>query len=121
MGRILLTLESTSTFYPPAPATAMTWHTPFPYLFMGLAAMLGLISFALLIMSCIYFELNSSEEEISSRDDHNGEMKTLDGDKGLNSSGFEERILVIMAGEVKPSFLATPAMFFKSDKVSFGS
>ncbi|KAG0468619.1 hypothetical protein HPP92_017947 [Vanilla planifolia] len=34
------------------------WHSPVPYLFGGLAAMLGLIAFALLILACSYWKLS---------------------------------------------------------------
>ncbi|KAE8710356.1 Protein GLUTAMINE DUMPER 1 [Hibiscus syriacus] len=56
------------------------WHSPVPYLFGGLAAMLGLIAFALLILACSYWKLSGYlEEEESSveaeRDLEGGEGK----------------------------------------------
>ncbi|GKC32097.1 glutamine dumper 2-like protein [Tanacetum coccineum] len=33
------------------------WHSPVPYLFGGLAAMMGLIAFALLVLACSYWKL----------------------------------------------------------------
>ncbi|KAL4197360.1 hypothetical protein AMTRI_Chr04g187940 [Amborella trichopoda] len=36
------------------------WHSPVPYLFGGLAAMLGLIAFALLILACSFWKLSEN-------------------------------------------------------------
>ncbi|XVF88042.1 hypothetical protein PTKIN_Ptkin19aG0017500 [Pterospermum kingtungense] len=82
------------------------WHSPVPYLFGGLAAMLGLIAFALLILACSYWKLSGGQGET---DLEAGEGK---GDDNQKESGgvpvMEQKYLVIMAGEVKPTFLATP-------------
>lgn len=70
--------------------------------------MLGLIAFALLILACSYWKLSSGEEG-GDRDVESGAAE-----KGESSSDakslpvFEEKFLVIMAGDVKPTFLATP-------------
>lgn len=40
-------------------AARSPWQSPVPYLFGGLAAMLGLITLALLILACSYWKLNS--------------------------------------------------------------
>ncbi|KAF2542085.1 hypothetical protein F2Q68_00029090 [Brassica cretica] len=86
------------------------WHSPIPYLFGGLAAMIGLIAFALLILACSYWRLSPSGEE----DGQNGgaedeEKESRSGDKAENGT-YEEKFLVIMAGENMPRFIATPAM-----------
>ncbi|XP_044464859.1 protein GLUTAMINE DUMPER 3-like [Mangifera indica] len=87
------------------------WHSPVPYLFGGLAAMLGLIAFALLILACSYWKLSgyleSGENDNQERDLEAGEGKN-DGENQKPPQVFEEKILVIMAGELKPTFLATP-------------
>ncbi|XVF89452.1 hypothetical protein PTKIN_Ptkin19aG0131300 [Pterospermum kingtungense] len=90
------------------------WHSPVPYLFGGLAAMLGLIACALLILACSYWRLsgrldnNSGTEgaDDAERDVENGEKEGGDCNKQVKV--FEEKVLVIMAGEEKPTFLATP-------------
>lgn len=46
-----------------AGAAHSAWHSPVPYLFGGLAAMLGLIAFALLILACSSFGDRSSKGE----------------------------------------------------------
>ncbi|EMS62923.1 hypothetical protein TRIUR3_19625 [Triticum urartu] len=42
----------------PTAAPHSTWQSPVPYLFGGLAAMLGLIALALLILACSYWKLS---------------------------------------------------------------
>lgn len=101
------------------------WHSPVPYLFGGLAAMLGLIAFALLILACSYWRLAGQFEEREGgdrSDERDLESGAGEGKEGENSEGkvvkvYEEKILVIMAGDVKPTFLATP-VFAKA--ASFG-
>lgn len=85
------------------------WHSPVPYLFGGLAAMLGLIAFALLILACSYWKL-------SSRLDNSDELPESDLEAGDGPTGnvkeaqvvFDEKCLVIMAGQDIPTYLATP-------------
>ncbi|XP_047973135.1 protein GLUTAMINE DUMPER 2-like [Salvia hispanica] len=95
---------NTATFSPPAAIQRSPWHSPVPYLFGGMAAMLGLIAFALLILACSYWKLSAVEE---------GDVESGAGEKGEGASAekalpvFEEKFLVIMAGEVKPTYLAT--------------
>lgn len=97
------------------------WHSPVPYLFGGLAAMLGLIAFALLILACSYWKLSGyleSGNEGGERDLEAGEGENKSGDGSEKKPvAFEEKILVIMAGELKPTFLATP---MASRSTSFG-
>ena len=93
------------------------WHSPVPYLFGGLAAMLGLIAFALLILACSYWRLSGYLEN-----NENGSERDLEAGEGDGSAQkvppvFEEKILVIMAGDAKPTFLATP---MSSRSSSFG-
>lgn len=91
------------------------WHSPVPYLFGGLAAMLGLIAFALLILACSYWRLsgrfvgnNSNEgEDMAERDVESGEKDQF-GDSEKQVKVYEEKVLVIMAGDENPTFLATP-------------
>ncbi|OMO88452.1 protein GLUTAMINE DUMPER 3-like protein [Corchorus capsularis] len=96
------------------------WHSPVPYLFGGLAAMLGLIAFALLILACSYWKLSgyleNGEGREGERDLEAGEGKGDETQKG--SPVMEQKFLVIMAGQVKPTFLATPISSSRSS--SFG-
>lgn len=108
------TTTSTSATTPATSAVAQQrspWHSPVPYLFGGLAAMLGLIAFALLILACSYWRLSgrveNGDQNRGERDVESGE-KDEEGDGGKAVKIYEEKILVIMAGDVKPTFLATP-------------
>ncbi|KAI3426519.1 uncharacterized protein J3R85_009871 [Psidium guajava] len=96
---------------PPGPTASQRspWHSPVPYLFGGLAAMLGLIGFALLILACSYWKLSGSSSNARGDEENGGEAMTVDGE-GYNTAVkvYEEKIVVIMAGDEKPTFLATP-------------
>ncbi|KAK6249320.1 hypothetical protein QUC31_020885 [Theobroma cacao] len=96
---------------PPAMAQPRSpWHSPVPYLFGGLAAMLGLIAFALLILACSYWRL-SGRLDNNSEGGAEGDVESGEKDQGDSNKQvkvYEEKILVIMAGEEKPTFLATP-------------
>ncbi|XP_073015680.1 protein GLUTAMINE DUMPER 3-like [Primulina eburnea] len=103
---------------PTSPVQRSPWHSPVPYLFGGLAAMLGLIAFALLILACSYWKL-SGHLENQGDGDRDLEAGEADGGEAKASSPvIEEKYLVIMAGQEKPTFLATP---MSSRASSFGS
>ncbi|KAF5742873.1 hypothetical protein HS088_TW09G00934 [Tripterygium wilfordii] len=88
------------------------WHSTVPYLFGGFAAMLGSIAFALLILTCSYWKLSGHLE----RGDGSGGERDLEAGEGAGKGDnvqklpavMEMKILVIMAGQVKPTHLATP-------------
>ncbi|XP_052164424.1 protein GLUTAMINE DUMPER 3-like [Oryza glaberrima] len=103
-------------------AAHSAWHSPVPYLFGGLAAMLGLIAFALLILACSYWKLSGYlEGGAGGRGGNDDGGAPADGVKPAASELpppiWEEKILVIMAGDVKPTYLATP---MSSRASSFG-
>ncbi|CAL9119539.1 unnamed protein product [Musa acuminata var. zebrina] len=83
------------------------WRSPVTYLFGGLAAMLGLVAFALLILACSYWKLS----DYLSTDADGGEAS---GDAAKPPPPppppplCEKSVVVVMAGDCKPSFLATP-------------
>ncbi|CAI9782975.1 unnamed protein product [Fraxinus pennsylvanica] len=111
----------TSTASPlPSPALRSPWHSPVPYLFGGLAAMLGLIAFALLILACSYWKFSSNGGD-GERDLEAGEGNGSEGSEAAivkPPPALEKKYLVIMAGQEKPTFLATP---MSSRASSFGS
>ncbi|CAM0909046.1 unnamed protein product [Alopecurus aequalis] len=87
------------------------WQSPVPYLFGGLAAMLGLIAFALLILACSYWKLSrylDAAAEGSGRDGQAGEKESASG-AARPAADFQEHVIVIMAGDKRPTFLAKPA------------
>ncbi|XP_050215795.1 protein GLUTAMINE DUMPER 5-like [Mercurialis annua] len=127
--RILITATVPATTTPTLPAPLMNtqqqrspWHSPVPYLFGGLAAMLGLIAFALLILACSYWRLSGRVEDREGGgsggdgDLENGNEKESDANKTVVNKVYEEKILVIMAGEHNPTFLATPVSGKACDK-----
>ncbi|MQM09072.1 hypothetical protein Taro_041937 [Colocasia esculenta] len=99
------------------------WHSPVPYLFGGLAAMLGLIAFALLILACSYWKLSGYLDGGSDGSGGSGDLESGDGKpRGAGAAEAPPRplelgIVVIMAGEEKPTYLATP---MSSRASSFG-
>ncbi|XP_026431874.1 protein GLUTAMINE DUMPER 3-like [Papaver somniferum] len=86
--------------------------SPIPFLFGGLAAMFCLIAFALLILACSTWKLS-----MFLCHDNNCEGSTHRGGGGGGDKSAEEesvkvvyegQIGVIMAGDVKPTYLAVP-------------
>ncbi|XP_050215595.1 protein GLUTAMINE DUMPER 2 [Mercurialis annua] len=116
-ARAPFNVTATARAVTPSAAQHSPWHSPVPYLFGGLAAMLGLIAFALLILACSYWKLSGYLENDSERDLEAGEEGKNDSNDEKKVVVFEEKILVIMAGQVKPTFLATP---MSSRSSSFG-
>ncbi|CAL1353038.1 unnamed protein product [Linum trigynum] len=100
-----MTTTPPSAMLPPPPAIRSPWHSPVPYLFGGLAAMLGLIAFALLILACSYWRISSRRQRGGGDIESGGEKEG----KPVENKVFEEKFLVIMAGDNQPTFLATPA------------
>lgn len=74
------------------------WESPIPYLFGGLALMLILISVALVILVCSYRKRPSDSSSDSAED-----MKQV-----MSKTNSEPEVLVIMAGDNKPTYLAKP-------------
>ncbi|KAI3880769.1 hypothetical protein MKX03_034670 [Papaver bracteatum] len=108
-GTIIHTSLSTSA---PPPLIHSPSHSPIPYLFGGLAAMLCLIALSLLILACSHKKLSSfldSDRERSRNDaEINGDEKSTEEEAIGVPAVYEDQIVVIMAGDVKPSYLATP-------------
>lgn len=79
------------------------WKSPIPYLFGGLALMLTLVVVALLILACSYIKSSSSS---------NGNNNTSQGSEKLSDDDVEgenePKIVVIMAGDDNPTYLAKP-------------
>lgn len=88
-------------------SVASPWHSPVPYLFGGLAAIMALIALALLMLACSYWRLTQE----SNNNNNNNVVKEGDDDseKKEQPKVYEEKILVIMAGDHNPTFLATPS------------
>ncbi|MED6205777.1 hypothetical protein PIB30_020905 [Stylosanthes scabra] len=76
------------------------WRSPIPYLFGGMALLFVLISVALVILICSHIKHTSSEGE--------EEMKETIMARKVAVHNNEPKILVIMAGDEIPSYLAEP-------------
>ncbi|XP_074586337.1 protein GLUTAMINE DUMPER 5-like [Curcuma longa] len=107
-------LNATAMAAPAADVDHSRWHSPVPYLFGGLAAMLGLVAFALLLLACSYWKLSRRlEEDVGGTE---AERNTA-AEEGAPQACYEEKVVVIMAGEETPTYLATP---ISSRASSFG-
>ncbi|KAI3772001.1 hypothetical protein L6452_03175 [Arctium lappa] len=114
-----MTFQTASSMAPSSPVTVQRspWHSPVPYLFGGLAAMLALIVFALLILACSYWKLSAQQRRDLEAGNGDGDGDSKPGNQ-KETPIFEDKYLVIMAGQAKPTFLATP---ISSRASSFGS
>ncbi|KAF9662015.1 hypothetical protein SADUNF_Sadunf18G0009200 [Salix dunnii] len=99
---------SPSTSPPALVQPRSPWNSPVPYLFGGLAAMLGLIAFALLILACSYWRISGRLDSENEGDDQRDLESGNEKEGKPENKVFEEKFLVIMAGNEKPTFLATP-------------
>ncbi|XP_022949050.1 protein GLUTAMINE DUMPER 4-like [Cucurbita moschata] len=77
------------------------WHSPIPYLFTGLAIVLGLIAIALLVLSCSYLHSPSDSHSPAASHAPDEQEKLPNG-----ARDSEPTILVIMAGDDNPTFFA---------------
>ncbi|CAL5039502.1 unnamed protein product [Urochloa decumbens] len=84
------------------------WRTPTPYLFLGVAAMMAVIVVALLVLLCTRRRNDPSRQLQEAGGGGGG------GDKAASAGGVLVpldrepcRVVVIMAGERAPSFLAS--------------
>ncbi|KAE9609284.1 hypothetical protein Lal_00020642 [Lupinus albus] len=111
MRTILTTTTSSLTYTDTNSTQHSTWHSPIPYLFGGLAAMLGLIAFALLILACSYWKLSgllqSENEQRDLESDPQRENDPTEKNECMKKV-HDDKVLVIMAGNDRPTFLATP-------------
>ncbi|KAL5974449.1 hypothetical protein ACLOJK_031114 [Asimina triloba] len=82
------------------------WNSPIPYLFGGLAAMLLLIAVALIILACSY---HRSRRRNNSRQLQDDEKPSKAASAGAEAH-TERKIVVIMAGEDQPTFIAKPVV-----------
>ncbi|CAK7334824.1 unnamed protein product [Dovyalis caffra] len=78
------------------------WHSPMPYLFGCLGLMLLAIAVALITLACSYYRKHSGN---SSSDQ---EEKSAAIPISMLVLDAEPKIVVIMPGEDKPTYLATP-------------
>ncbi|CAL9122934.1 unnamed protein product, partial [Musa textilis] len=85
---------------------------PLLYLFGGLAAMLGLVGFALSLLACAYWKLSGHFERGGAERGAKLEPATA-----TPATFYKQEVVVVMAGDEKPTYLATP---IPSGASSFG-
>ncbi|KAJ3708013.1 hypothetical protein LUZ61_011718 [Rhynchospora tenuis] len=127
-GPIFTEAYTVATASPPPSTSAMaeglgphsTWRSPVPYLFGGIAAMMGVIALALLILACSYWKLSGFLDSVSSNEESSS---GAEGEKGSSDSDVgpvivqTEHVAVIMAGQERPTYLATPVEKKKEESV----
>ncbi|KAG4937561.1 Protein GLUTAMINE DUMPER 2 [Glycine soja] len=96
-------INSVSPSSPMRASGVNIWKSPIPYLFGGLAVMLAIISMALVILVCSYRKRDSQ----SSSSEVNEDVKSQAMAKNLETNS-EPEVLVIMAGNHNPTYLAKP-------------
>ncbi|XAR51595.1 hypothetical protein NMG60_11006266 [Bertholletia excelsa] len=89
----------------PTPEEGNVWrlNTPIPYLFGGLALMMVLITLALVILACSFRKQVSNSSNAGDGDEEKPEKPKI-----ADAVNLEPKILVIMAGDDRPTYLATP-------------
>ncbi|PWA58234.1 hypothetical protein CTI12_AA402130 [Artemisia annua] len=90
------------------PATGFRWHSPIPYLFGGLAMMLTLIAFALIILVCSYKKPYSSSTNSSPNSTPDQEKSSVPEFRMESSREMEPKIVIVMPGDINPTYLAKP-------------
>lgn len=89
-------------------AERVPWHSPLPYLFGGLAAMLSLIAFALVILACSYWNLSRRGGDGGDLESGAGNEAKIDSEMPPEKVNYDDKVLVIMAGNLNPTCIATP-------------
>ena len=99
-----------ATHHTTAAATGFRWNSPIPYLFGGLALMLTLIACALIILVCSYKKpysssSSSNSSEAGAGDQEKGSMADF---RVELSPEMEPKIVIVMPGDIHPTYLAKP-------------
>lgn len=84
-------------------AEIMRWNSPLPYLFGGLALILGVISISLVILVCSY--LFKKKHSSASFIDIEKQVSINDV---VRVNDDVPKVVVIMAGDNKPTYIAMP-------------
>lgn len=84
-----------------------SWHSnsPLPYLFVGLALVLGVIAVALIMLACSPEEPPADSNSATDNDDDDGKNKVR---KPVYADPETAPRIVVMAGDDKPRYLANP-------------
>ncbi|OIT35936.1 PREDICTED: protein GLUTAMINE DUMPER 2-like [Nicotiana attenuata] len=101
----------------PYSCSVWRWNSTVPYLFGGLAFIFLLISIALVILACAHcrkkWRISSpmTRGEIMEENyGNNGTLMPGNVNNQIDIIVMKPKIVVIMAGDDKPSYLATPSL-----------
>ncbi|KAK4712327.1 hypothetical protein R3W88_006840 [Solanum pinnatisectum] len=95
----------------PYSCSVWRWNSTVPYLFGGLALIFLLISVALVILACAYCRKKMRNSSISRGENNGGMMIPTNVHNQIDMVvTMKPKIVVIMAGDDKPSYLATPSL-----------
>ncbi|KAL7615361.1 protein GLUTAMINE DUMPER 2 [Lactuca sativa] len=102
-------LENTTPMESLRSSTSWRLDTPLVYLFCGIGAMLALILMALIMLACSQWRTQSTPtgagDDIEGGDEHPQKVARYVS----NESKVSPEIVVVMAGDQLPSYLAAPA------------
>ncbi|XP_076931414.1 protein GLUTAMINE DUMPER 1-like [Bidens hawaiensis] len=88
-------------------ASLWRFDSPLIYLFGGISVVLALIAIALIILACSQRKRRLTGGDIESGDDtHKASKAAYNGCNGVDDG---PKIVVIMAGDEVPTYLATPS------------
>lgn len=85
----------------PASNGLLQWSSPLPYVFGGITITFGIITVALLVLACSHYK---SMRDSSSHDKEEKAAKTPE-----TIVDMEPKIVVIMAGDDQPTYVAKPS------------
>ncbi|KAF5748892.1 hypothetical protein HS088_TW04G00853 [Tripterygium wilfordii] len=83
-------------------STTNIWRSPIPYLFGGLGLMMLLISVALIMLACSLKKISNNSSTV---DDEQLKSASKPVNRVID---MEPKLVVIMAGDDKPTYIATP-------------
>ncbi|EOA12361.1 hypothetical protein CARUB_v10016513mg [Capsella rubella] len=86
------------------------WKTPVPYLFGGLFLLVLLIALALLSLVCTHQKTPSSSSSSSNNNPIDQEDNVVDKEAKTITGEYLPKIVVILAGDDKPTCLAVPVV-----------
>lgn len=84
-----------------------SWRSPDPYLFVGLTTLVLSVSVIFLILAFFYWKLCDDSQDLISDDEASGEGRGQSQEIQLEDT--ESKVMVIMAGDEKPTYLGKPA------------
>jgi len=94
-------------------------HSPLPYLIGCVGVVLALVAVALLILACSFIKQPGHIEESNTGGHSNNPVADVEcGEKKIEvcRKDTEVKVMVIMAGDEKPTFLAEPVMTRTGDR-----